>query len=225
SVAGPSVLKHMVDTVLWFEGDKTLSLRMIRATKNRFGPTDEVGIFTMLEGGLMPIRSPEKMFLSNSDLVVPGSAISAILQGTRSVLVEIQALVTPTKLPIPRRVAQGLDAKRLEILLAVLSKRCGINLYEHDCFVNVSGGINVGRDPSVDLAVCAAIASSYFDKPLPSKTLIIGEVDLLGAIRNVSGFDKRKKEAENFGYHILIEPNEGKYVRDLIDAFLRNKTN
>lgn len=220
SVAGPSILKHIVDTVLWFEGDRTLSIRMIRATKNRFGATDEVGIFIMSDNGLVPVLSPEKMFLNNYDLSVPGSVVSSVVQGTRPILVEIQALVTPTKIPIPRRVAQGLDAKRLEILLAVLSKRCGINLYDHDCFVNVSGGINLGRDPSVDLAVCLAIASSYFDKPLPNKSLIIGEVDLLGSIRQVSAFDKRKKEAESLGYKILLDPSGGLTLHDLIKKFL-----
>jgi DNA repair protein RadA/Sms len=217
SVAGPSVLKHIVDTVLWFEGDKTLALRMVRAVKNRFGPTDELGIFSMEEKGLIPVESPEKMFLGNKISPVPGSVLSAIVQGSRTIMVEIQALIVPTKLPVPRRVAQGVDAKRLELLLAVLTRRCGLPFYESDCFVNVSGGIDIGRDPSVDLAICMAIASSYFDHSLSQTEVYVGEVDLLGVVRSIPQLEKRIKEVKRMGYSLHIDPTKGDLLRTLIN--------
>lgn len=222
SVAGPSALAHVVDTVLWFEGDKTLSMRMLRAIKNRFGSTDEVGIFMMDERGLVSASDIQDLFMSETDKNVPGNTITCILQGTRPILVEIQALVVPTKLAIPRRVAQGIDAKRLEMLLAVLTRRAGVNVYEHDVYVNVVGGINLAKDPSVDLAVCLAIASSAFDNPLPKNTVAIGEVGLLGDIRRVSSLERRIKEAKRMGYTKVVGSNEKK-LYSIVQALFTKK--
>lgn len=220
SVAGPSVLKHIVDTVLWFEGDKTLTIRMLRAVKNRFGPTDEVGLFSMEERGLVSLDSPESFFLNMDKNPVAGDSAASILQGTRPLLVEIQALVVPTKLPIPRRVAQGIDSKRLELLLAVLTRRCGIPLYEQDVFVNVVGGIDA-RDPSSDLAVCLSIASSFYDKPLPSHSIAIGEIGLLGDIRKVVAQEKRVKESRRLGFKTAITNEKTSYLSQVIRTYLR----
>jgi DNA repair protein RadA/Sms len=195
TVAGPAVLAHIVDTVLWFEGDKTLTTRVLRAVKNRFGPTDEVGVFDMQDKGLMPVADLEKAFLEKRIKNVSGSVVTSIMQGTRPILVEIQALVVSTKLMIPRRVAQGIDSRRLELLLAVLTRRCSLPLYEFDVFVNVAGGLKV-TEPASDLAICLAVASSYFDKPISGKVIAIGEVGLLGEIREVVAQEKRIKEAK-----------------------------
>jgi len=220
TVGGPSVLKHIVDTVLWFEGDKTLTTRMLRAVKNRFGPTDEVGIFSMEEKGLISLDSPESFFLKLDKKTVPGDAVGSILQGTRPLMVEIQALVVPTKLPFPRRVAQGIDPKRLELLIAVLTRRCGIPLYEQDVFVNVAGGINA-KDPSSDLAVCLCIASSFYDKPLPSSSIAVGEIGLLGDIRQVVAQEKRIKEARRLGFKIAITNEKTQFLSQAISQYLK----
>lgn len=220
TVAGPAVLTHIVDTVLWFEGDKSLTLRLLRSVKNRFGPTDEVGIFEMEDKGLMPVSSYEKIFLSKSPKAVPGSVITSALQGTRPLLVEIQALVVTSRLPFPKRVAQGVDSKRLELLLAVLIRRCGLPLYEFDVFVNVAGGIKV-TEPASDLAICLAIASSYFDKVLPKGALALGEVGLLGEIREVVAEDKRIKEGRRLGQDFPISQKQVRFVSEAIKRYLR----
>lgn len=221
TVAGPAVLMHIVDTVLWFEGDKTLTTRMLRAVKNRFGPTDEVGIFLMEDKGLISETDPEKIFLSQSKKNMSGSVVASILQGTRPILVDIQALVVSTKLPMPRRVAQGVDSRKLELLVAVLTRRCNLPLYEYDCFVNIAGGISVRNDPSCDLAVALSIVSSFFDKPLPPKTLVIGEVGLLGDIRKVPSQDKRIKEARRLGFTNVISDSQVRYLQEVIRKYLR----
>ncbi len=220
TVGGPSVLKHIVDTVLWFEGDKTLTTRMLRAVKNRFGPTDEVGIFSMEEKGLISLDSPESFFLKLDKKTVPGDAVGSILQGTRPLMVEIQALVVSTKLPFPRRVAQGIDPKRLELLIAVLTRRCGIPLYEQDVFVNVAGGVNA-KDPSSDLAVCLSIASSFYDKPLPASSIAVGEIGLLGDIRQVVAQEKRIKEAKRLGFKLAITNEKTQFLSQAISQFLK----
>lgn len=220
TVAGPAVLAHIVDTVLWFEGDKTTTLRLLRAVKNRFGPTDEVGIFEMEDKGLIPVDNAEKIFLSNGKKIVPGSAISSIMQGTRPLLVEIQSLVVPTKLAFPKRIAQGMDVRRLELMLAVLIRRCGLSLYEYDVFVNVAGGISI-KEPASDLALCLSIASAFFDKPLSKGTVAVGEVGLLGEIREVVAQDKRTKEAKRLGLGIPITSKEIDYVSQAIKKYLR----
>ena len=220
SVAGPAVLAHLVDTVLWFEGDKSLSLRLLRANKNRFGPTDEVGIFSMTDKGLEPVGNVDKIFLSGVRKRVAGSAITSVMQGTRPMLVEVQALVVPSKLAFPRRVVQGIDSKRLELLLAVLAKRCGLPLGDFDCFVNIASWINI-KETAADLAICMSVASSYMDKPLPASTLVVGEVGLLGDIRQVPLQERRIKEARRLGHRNIISNREVKYLKEAITRYLR----
>ncbi len=210
-VAGPAVLAHIVDTVLWFEGEKNLALRVIRAVKNRFGPTDEVGIFEMKDIGLLSLPNPEKVFLTKDRKAVPGSIISATMQGTRPVLVEIQSLTIPSKLAFPKRIAQGIDPKRFELLLAVLGRRCNLPLYEYDCFINVAGGL-VAKDPGIDLAICISLATSFFNKPLSSQTIAIGEVGLLGEIREVAFQEKAIKLARRLGYKKILSSKEFKFL-------------
>jgi DNA repair protein RadA/Sms len=220
AVAGPAVLAHIVDTVLWFEGDKTLTTRVLRAVKNRFGPTDEVGVFEMEDKGLIPVGNIERAFLEKGIKNVSGSVVTSVMQGTRPLLVEIQALVVPTKLVIPRRVAQGIDSRRLELLLAVLTRRCGLPVYDYDVFVNVAGGLKV-TEPASDLAIVLAVASSYFDKPISSKIIAVGEVGLLGEIREVVAQEKRLKEAKRMGFTISISSKEFKFVGQAIKALFK----
>ena len=221
SVAGPSVLMHIVDSVLWFEGDKTLPVRVIRAVKNRFGATDEVGIFSMEEKGLISMDSPEKIFLSETKKNLPGTVITSVMEGSRPLLIEVQSLVVPTKMAYPKRIAQGMDTKRFELLLAILQRRCNIPFYEFDAFVNIAGGISIKNDPSADLAVCLSLASSYFDKALPKGSIAIGEVGLLGDVREVVAQDKRVKEASRLGYRIPITNKVIKYLQEGIRKYLR----
>jgi len=223
SVAGPSVLMHIVDTVLWFEGDKSLTLRLLRAVKNRFGPTDEVGVFSMEDKGLISLSDPEKMFITTKkDPLKPvaGNVVTCIMEGTRPLLVEVQALVVPTKMPFPKRIAQGIDSKRFEILLAILQRRANLPLYEYDCYINIAGGISIKNDPSADLAVCFAIASAFYDKAISVKCLALGEVGLLGDIRNVTSQEKRIKEAKRLGYTDTATSKEVKYLSEAIRKYL-----
>jgi len=220
TVAGPAVLAHIVDTVLWFEGDKATPLRILRAVKNRFGPTDEVGIFEMQEKGLISLINAEKIFLSKNRKIIPGSVVSSIMQGSRPILVEIESLVVPTKMAFPKKIAQGIDSKRLELLLAVLIRRSSLPLYDYDCFINVAGGIKV-TEPASDLAVCLSIASAFLDKPLPKGTVAIGEIGLSGEIREVVAQDKRVKEAKRQGFNNPITSHEVKYLSEAIKKYLR----
>jgi len=220
TVAGPAVLTHIVDTVLWFEGDKTLTTRVLRAVKNRFGPTDEVGVFEMEDRGLRPVDDVERVFLEKDQKHVSGSVATSVMQGTRPILVEIQALIVPTKMVIPRRVAQGIDSRRLELLLAVLTRRCGLPLYDSDVFVNVAGGLKV-TEPATDLAICLAIASAYFDKPISAKIIAVGEIGLLGEIREVVAQAKRIKEASRLGFTIAITSKDFGYVGETIKKLLK----
>ena len=220
TVAGPAVLAHIVDTVLWFEGDKTTPLRLLRAVKNRFGPTDEVGIFEMQEKGLISLINAEKIFLSKTRKQIAGSSVSSIMQGSRPILVEIESLVVPTKMAFPKKIAQGIDSRRLELLLAVLIRRCSLPLYDYDCFVNVAGGIKV-MEPASDLAVCLSIASAFLDKPLPKGAIAIGEIGLSGEIREVVAQDKRVKEAKRQGFNIPITNKEVRYLSEAIKKYLR----
>ncbi|OGM23766.1 DNA repair protein RadA [Candidatus Woesebacteria bacterium RIFCSPHIGHO2_02_FULL_38_9] len=214
TVAGPAVLAHIVDTILWFEGDKTKVVRFLRAVKNRFGPTDEVGIFAMEETGLISMDNPQKLFLENGKKVA-GSIVSSVMEGTRPLLIEVQSLVVPTKMPYPKRVAQGIDSKRFELLLAILTRRCGLPLGDFDCFVNVVGGVVV-REPAIDLAVCLSLASSFLDKPIDNKTVAIGEVGLSGEIRGVVLQEKRIKEAKRLGFNNFITNHEAEYLNQAI---------
>ena len=222
TVAGPAVLAHIVDTVLWFEGDKTLTTRVLRAVKNRFGPTDEVGVFEMMDSGLKPLADISKAFLEKGDKKVSGSIVTSVMQGTRPILVEIQALVVPTKLAIPRRVAQGIDSRRLEMLLAVLTRRVGLPLYDNDVFVNVVGGFKV-VEPASDLAICLSVASAFYDKPISGKTIAIGEVGLLGEIREVVAEEKRIKEAKRLGFTEAISSKEFKYLSQAVKTSISGR--
>ena len=210
-IAGPKVLEHLVDTVLYLEGDSQHEFRILRANKNRFGSTDEVGIFTMTDAGMEEVSDPSKIFLTSHQSPITnhqsGSAITVSMQGVRPILIEIQALIIPTHAPMPRRVASGIDYKRLQVLCAVLQKRLNLPLYQSDVFVNVAGGLKL-TEPAADLAICLAIASSFKNKPLPQKSVCLGEVGLLGEIRKVSFMDKRIKEAKKLGYKTVIGEKE-----------------
>lgn len=219
SVAGPNVLMHIVDTVLWFEGQKDLSVRILHSHKNRFGSTDEVGIFEMGELGITSLENPEKLFISTQKAVA-GTVLASVLHGTRPILIEVQTLVTPTKMAYPRRVAQGFDSRKLELLIAILYKRCGIALYDKDVFLNIAGGFTV-REPSVDLAVVLSLASSYFDKPLASSLVAIGEVTLSGEIREVVGESRRVKETKRLGYKNIVTSHELKHLSEAVKKYLK----
>lgn len=202
-IAGPKTLEHIVDTVLYFEGDKNQQYRIIRAIKNRFGSTNEIGVFEMTESGLNEVPNPSNLFMSDSQN--SGSAIVSIIEGSRPLLVEVQALTSPTFFNYPQRVATGIDYKRLSMLLAVLERRVGINVYGVDCFVNIVGGIKV-FETSSDLGIILAIASSIKNIPIEKGIITIGEVGLGGEVRPVYGLGTRLKEAENLGFKTAIVP-------------------
>jgi DNA repair protein RadA/Sms len=204
-IAGPKVLEHMVDTVIQFEGESHHSFRILRAQKNRFGSTNEIGIFEMHEDGLTEVKNPSKVFLSEREKEISGSAITASIEGTRPILLEVQALVTPSNFGNPQRVATGFDYRRLSILLAVLEKRGGYRLSANNVFLNMAGGVKID-EPAVDLAVCCSIASSLTDKIVNSKTVLIGEVGLGGEVRSVGHIEKRIQEAEKLGFEQVFIP-------------------
>ena len=197
-IAGPKTLEHIVDTVLYFEGESTLDHRVLRATKNRFGSVDEIGVFRMTEQGLDPVPNPSELFLGDRTQTASGSALTALLEGTRPVLVEIQALVTKAGFGTPQRVATGFDGRRLALLLAVLDKRAGLSFAQLDVFANVVGGIRL-QEPAGDLAVAVALASSVYDRALPHDAVFAGEVGLGGEVRAVSQAERRIAEAANLG--------------------------
>ena len=218
-VAGPMVLSHMVDTVLFFEGDKFTRTRILRSLKNRFGPVDEVGIFTMGNIGITEVKNPEQIFLTESLRRSAGSVITVTLEGTRALPVEIQSLVVFSKLPVPRHVATGVDPKRLEILLAVLQKHCNLPLLTMDVFMNVAGGIKL-TDPGADLSICLAIFSSLRNIPL-NKIVGIAEVGLLGELRSVPLLEKRAKEARKLGFKNIISSETHKSIKDVLESIGR----
>lgn len=206
NIAGPKVLEHMVDTVIYFEGDKHKSYRILRAVKNRFGNTSEVGIFEMREKGLVEVKNPSELFLQeHSQINAPGSVIIATNEGTRPLLVEIQALVGTTPYPTPRRVANGVDFSRLLQILAVLEKRVGLNLSKQDVYVNVIGGVEIS-EPAADLGIALAVATCARDVIVDLHTIIIGEIGLSGEIRAVNNIEKRIIEAQNLGFKKAIIP-------------------
>lgn len=215
-VAGPMVLSHMVDTVLFLEGEKFTTVRILRSFKNRFGPVDEVGIFQMEESGMNEVSHPKQLFLTAGNDGTPGSVITVTLEGTRAFLVELQGLTVYSKLPMPRRVVSGMDQRRVELLLAVLQKHAGLPVDTTDVFVNVAGGLKLS-DPGVDLGVCLAIYSSLKSIPLP-KTVGIGEVGLLGEIRNVPGIEKRVREAKKLGYKHIITAETHKTLPQVLQS-------
>jgi len=199
-VAGPKMLEHLVDVVVYMEGERGHDARILRCVKNRFGNTDEIAVMKMKSDGLEEIKNPGSLFVSETENA-PGSAITVLIEGTRPLLVEIQALVTPTSFGYPRRTTSGFDLNRLNILIGVISKRAGINLSNQDIYLSVVGGISA-REPASDLAAILAIVSSFKNKSLPEKTCFFSEVGLTGEIRKVSQADKRQKEAQKLGYHI-----------------------
>lgn len=217
TIAGPRVLEHMVDTVLWFEGERREFLRVLRGIKNRFGPTDEVGIFTMEEKGLIEVSNPSGMFLEEHS-GIPGAVAGMVIEGTRPIMVEFQALVAPTKLAFPKRSAAGVDSRRLELITAVLTRRVGLPLWEYDIFVNVAGGLKV-QDPASDLAVAMAIASAFYDKPVQKGLVAVGEVGLLGEIRNVVQLERRIKEAHRLGFKNVVSSKVAKTVGQAVQKY------
>lgn len=204
-VAGPRLLEHMVDTVLYFEGENSASYRILRAVKNRFGSTNEIGVFEMESDGLKEVVNPSDYMLKGRPQDEPGSVVSVVLEGTRPMLVEVQALVCKTNFNMPRRTAAGTDFNRMNLLMAVLEKRLGISMAFCDAYLNVAGGIRVG-EPALDLAIVAALLSSYKNHALKDKTLVFGEVGLTGEVRGVSQAQQRVAEAEKLGYELCILP-------------------
>ena len=204
-IAGPKLLEHMVDTVIQFEGESNYSFRILRAQKNRFGSTNEIGVFEMHEDGLREVKNPSELFLSEREKQTPGSVVTSSIEGTRPILLEVQALVTPSNYGYPQRVSNGFDQRRLSILLAVLEKRANVRVSATNVFVNIAGGIRI-TEPAADLAVCSAIASSLSDKVIDNQTIIIGEVGLGGEIRSVSHIEKRIQEAEKLGFKSAVIP-------------------
>jgi DNA repair protein RadA/Sms len=205
AIAGPRVLEHLVDTVLYFEGDSHSAFRLVRAAKNRFGAVNEIGVFAMTEKGLRGVANPSALFLSRHDRGVAGSCVLAAMEGTRPLLVEIQALVDPAHAPNPRRLCVGLEANRLAMLLAVLHRHAGIATWEQDVFVNAVGGVRVG-EPAADLAVLLAVVSSFSDRPIPAKALAFGEVGLAGEVRPAPRGQDRLREAAKLGFAKAIVP-------------------
>src|ERR1700758_3734377 len=204
--AGPRVVEHMVDAVLSFEGEGSHQFRILRAVKNRFGPTDEIGVFEMTGSGLKEIANPSELFLSERDLGSPGTAVFAGIEGSRPLLVEIQALVAPTTLGTPRRAVVGWDPSRLSMVLAVLEAHCGVRLSGHDVYLNVAGGLRI-QEPAADVAAAAALVSSLAHAPLPADAVYFGEVSLSGAVRPVAQTAARLKEAQKLGFKRAIVPD------------------
>jgi DNA repair protein RadA/Sms len=204
-IAGPKVVEHMVDTVLYFEGDRGHAFRILRAVKNRFGPTDEIGVFEMASGGLREVANPSELFLGDRDKQAPGSAVFAGIEGTRPLLVELQALVAETSLGTPRRAVVGWDGNRLNMILAVLEARARVALGNRDVYLNVAGGLRI-VEPAADLAAAAALVSSLSGIALPSDCVYFGEISLSGAVRPVSHMGLRLKEAQRLGFKRAVVP-------------------
>jgi DNA repair protein RadA/Sms len=210
TIAGPRVLEHMVDTVLYFEGERGHQFRILRAVKNRFGPTDEIGVFEMTDAGLAEVPNPSALFLGDRRAPVAGAAVFAGIEGTRPMLVEIQALVAPTALGTPRRAVVGWDGNRLAMVLAVLEARCGVKIGANDIYLNVAGGLRIA-EPAADLAVAAALVSALTFEPVPAETVVFGEIGLSGEVRAVGQAEARLKEAAKLGFgQAWIPPRRGR---------------
>ena len=205
TVAGPRTLEHMVDSVLYFEGDSNNGFRLLRGVKNRFGSTNEIGVFTMTETGLEEVDNPSQMMLNGRPRGVPGSVVVSSVEGTRPILVELQALVCQTNFNMPRRTSVGVDYNRVNLIMAVLEKRVGMNLWGYDAYVSIAGGMRIS-DPAIDLGVACAIASSMKNKPVGDDVMIIGEIGLAGEIRGVSNVLQRVREADKMGFKTCIIP-------------------
>ena len=221
SVAGPRVLEHMVDTVLYFEGDRQVAYRILRSVKNRFGSTNEIGVFEMQEKGLAEVKNPSQAMLNGRPTDASGSVVVCSIEGTRPILIEIQALVTRTNFGLPRRTSVGIDYNRVNLLMAVLEKRAGMHLGDCDAYVNLAGGMKLG-EPAIDLGIVLAVVSSYKNKVVDQGILIFGEVGLSGEVRGVSMAENRVREAEKLGFTACIMPKanidsiQGKYQIGLI---------
>ncbi len=209
AIAGPKILEHMVDTVLYFEGERSNSYRILRAVKNRFGPVNEIGVFEMDSAGLKEVTNPSALFLSDRPTAVSGSLVTAAMEGTRPILVEIQGLATPSNLGMARRNVIGTDSNRVSLLIAILEKRIGIHLTAMDIFINVVGGMNIS-EPSADLAIMAVLVSSAKDIPVDPETIVMGEVGLSGEVRSIPQADLRIAEASKLGFKRCILPKKGK---------------
>ncbi len=206
AAAGPKVLEHIVDAVLQLEGERHYAFRILRAYKNRFGSTNEIGIFEMQETGLVEVKNPSEIFLSERSYGASGSTVTAAIEGTRPILLEVQALVTPTSYSVPQRTSTGLDYRRLSIILAVVEKRMGLKLGSYDVFLNIAGGVKID-EPAVDLPSVISVISSYRDIPVDSGTLVIGEVGLAGEVRSVSQIERRVQEASKLGFKRAVVPH------------------
>jgi DNA repair protein RadA/Sms len=205
SIAGPRMLEHMVDTVLYFEGDAGHPYRILRAVKNRYGSTNEIGVFEMKDAGLTEVSNPSELFLAERPADAAGSVVVPAIEGTRPILVELQALVSGSAFGNPRRTAMGLDSNRISLLIAVLEKKVGYSLLAQDIFVNIAGGVRL-TEPAVDLGVIAALASSHLNRPVDERTVIFGEVGLTGEVRAVSRPELRVKEAARLGFNRCVLP-------------------
>ena len=229
AIAGPKSLEHIVDTVVYFEGEQGHAYRALRAIKNRFGPTPEIGVFKMAPTGLIPVENPSEWFLAERPEDSSGSAIVATLEGSRTLLVEVQALVsTSSSIGMPRRMATGFDHNRMSLLIAIMEKRLGMNLQGEDIFVNLAGGIKI-TEPALDLGVAAAIASSFQDRPIDAELVLLGEIGLTGEVRTVMQLEARLIEARRLGFKRCIVPNSAKKLKTLLTdgieiSFAKNLT-
>jgi len=225
AIAGPRILEHMVDTVLYFEGDRNHIFRILRAVKNRFGSTNEIGVFEMKGKGLEEVPNPSSVFLSERPLNAPGSVVTASIEGTRPILVELQALASKTFFGNPRRTILGLDHNRVALLVAVAEKKAGIKLMQHDIFMNVAGGVKVD-EPALDLGIISAIASSFFDKPIQGRSVIFGEVGLTGEVRAINHIETRILETKKMGFLKCIIPDSNlKRITEKFDITLIGVSN
>ena len=215
SIAGPKILEHMVDTVLYFEGDRRQSFRLIRAIKNRFGATDEVGVFEMRTEGLREVSSPSELLLSGRPTGVSGNCAVCTMEGTRPIIAEVQALVTPSYYPSPKRASNGFDINRVNLILALLEKRLGLKFSSHDCYVNVVGGLSID-EPAADLALALALISSLRDIPVPDNAVAVGELGLSGEIRAAASLERRIKEADRLGFDKMLVPKRNYAKKDAL---------
>jgi DNA repair protein RadA/Sms len=210
AIAGPKSLEHIVDTVVYFEGDRSHAFRILRAVKNRFGSTPEIGVFEMLADGLIPVENPSRIFLSERPIDAPGSVIVCSLEGSRPLLIEVQALVTASSsVGMPRRNATGIDPNRMTLLVAIMEKRLGLQLQGEDIFVNIAGGIKIS-EPAIDLGMAAAIASSFKNQEIDRRTVMIGEIGLTGEVRSVNQLEPRIREAERLGFNRCLLPHSAR---------------
>ncbi len=224
TISGPKVLEHIVDSVLELSGERTSEVRLLRAIKNRFGATDEVGVFQVAESGYVEVTNPSTFFIEADQGHVPGSVVICIMEGTRPLLVEVQALVVPSQLPVPRRVGRGVDTSRIQVLAAVLQKHGKLSLANHDVFVSIAGGLSI-KEPAADVGIALALASSLTNKPLAADCVAIGEVGLLGELRGVSLYERRVKESKRLGYSKILSKEKFKTLSLLLQALnVENKS-